>query len=239
MGELSSPCDRRRLRSTYAFIQDYDSDDAYDQLQSEDSRIGRPPRSIQVGTSSHVPRKLLSRRRSSSLYAAHTQLKLCHFLSAAPQTACVREVTRTTLHREISSDRPLSGRNTKLLETLSFTFLVRCHPRIVKTYTTRFKRKQLPEENLSSLDNPLKLDTKIPRSHILPQERKRIEIPIAYRRLLLEKNRLAGPWDIFDLNGGRERWRRRDRSNGVCSDIKGAKGLGFTVRHSSNHGSVL
>jgi hypothetical protein len=42
MSELSSPCDRRRLRSTYAFIQDYDSNDAYDQLQSEDSRIGRP-----------------------------------------------------------------------------------------------------------------------------------------------------------------------------------------------------
>lgn len=54
--------------------------------------------------------------------------------------------------------------------------------------------------------------------------RKRIEIPIVYRRLLLEKNRLAGAWDILDLNGGRERWRRRDRSNGVCSDIKGAKG---------------
>lgn len=42
MSELASPCDRRRLRSSYAFVQDYDSDDPYDQLQSEDSRIGRP-----------------------------------------------------------------------------------------------------------------------------------------------------------------------------------------------------
>jgi hypothetical protein len=42
MSELASPCEQRRLRSTYAFIQDYDSDDAYDQLQSEDSRIDRP-----------------------------------------------------------------------------------------------------------------------------------------------------------------------------------------------------
>lgn len=121
---------------------------------------------------------------------------------------------------------------------------------------------QLLKEILSSLHNPLKPDAKIPRPHIQnsppvgdgnstvsgeeadlprPQERKRIEIPIVYRRLLLEKNRLAGAWDILDLNGGRERWRRRrrDRSNGVCSDIKGARGLGFTVRHSSNHGSIL
>ncbi|KAF5640746.1 hypothetical protein F25303_7085 [Fusarium sp. NRRL 25303] len=42
MSELASPCDRRRLRSSYAFVQDYDSDDPYDQLQSEDIRIGRP-----------------------------------------------------------------------------------------------------------------------------------------------------------------------------------------------------
>ncbi|KAF5556793.1 hypothetical protein FNAPI_5662 [Fusarium napiforme] len=42
MSELASPCDRKRLRNTYAFIQDYDSDDLYDQLQSEDIRIGRP-----------------------------------------------------------------------------------------------------------------------------------------------------------------------------------------------------
>ncbi|CZR36885.1 uncharacterized protein FPRO_02855 [Fusarium proliferatum ET1] len=42
MSELASPCDRRRLRSSDAFVQDYDSDDSYDQLQSEDIRIGRP-----------------------------------------------------------------------------------------------------------------------------------------------------------------------------------------------------
>ncbi|KAF5976818.1 hypothetical protein FBULB1_6803 [Fusarium bulbicola] len=42
MSELASPYDQKRLRNTYAFIQDYDSDDPYDQLQSEDTRIGRP-----------------------------------------------------------------------------------------------------------------------------------------------------------------------------------------------------
>ncbi|KAF5237041.1 hypothetical protein FANTH_11028 [Fusarium anthophilum] len=42
VSELASPCDQKRLRNTYAFIQDYDSDDPYDQLQSEDTRIGRP-----------------------------------------------------------------------------------------------------------------------------------------------------------------------------------------------------
>ncbi|KAF4960002.1 hypothetical protein FGADI_1276 [Fusarium gaditjirri] len=42
MRELASPCDCRRLRSTHTFIQDYDSDNPYDQLQSEDRRIGRP-----------------------------------------------------------------------------------------------------------------------------------------------------------------------------------------------------
>lgn len=40
MSELASPCDRKRLRTMYASIQDYDSDDLYDQLQSEDIRIG-------------------------------------------------------------------------------------------------------------------------------------------------------------------------------------------------------
>jgi hypothetical protein len=119
---------------------------------------------------------------------------------------------------------------------------------------------QLPEEKTIILDNPLKLDIKIRRPHIQnsppvgdgnctvsgeeadlprPQEKKRIEIPIVHRRLLLQKNRLAGAWDILDLNGGWERWRRGDRSNGVCSDIKGAKGLGFTVGRLPNHGSVL
>ncbi|KAF5582872.1 hypothetical protein FPCIR_9310 [Fusarium pseudocircinatum] len=42
MSEVASPCDRKRLRNTYAFIQDYDSHDPYDQLQSGDIRIGRP-----------------------------------------------------------------------------------------------------------------------------------------------------------------------------------------------------